>query len=59
MLHLTNGDSAAGFLRDSGVADRAVAWRDVLREGPVPPGLTLEAMSQVRARFLADWDRPR
>lgn len=57
MLHITNGDSTAGSLRDSGIAGPVIAWRDVLHEGPVPAGLTLESMSDVRARFLADWDR--
>jgi hypothetical protein len=57
MLHLTNGDSAAGSLRGSGVPGRVVAWQDVLHEGPVPAGLTLEALSDVRVRFLRDWDR--
>lgn len=56
MLHLTNGESAAGSLRDSGVPGRVIAWQDVLHEGPVPPGLTLEGMSDVRARFLSHWD---
>lgn len=54
MLHLTNGDSAAGTLRQTGVTGEVIAWRDILHEGPVPAGLTLEAMSDVRARFLAD-----
>lgn len=54
MLHITNGESAAGSLRDSGVPGRVIAWQDVLHEGPVPSGLTLEDMSAVRARFLAD-----
>jgi len=57
MLHLTNGESAAGSLRSSGVPGRVIAWQDVLHEGPVPAGLTLEGMSEVRARFLARWDR--
>lgn len=56
MLHLTNGDSAAGSLRETGVPGTVVAWRDVLHEGPVPAALTLEAMSDVRARFLASCD---
>jgi hypothetical protein len=29
-------------------------WRDVLHEGPVRAGLTLEALSQERAAFIAD-----
>ena len=57
MLHLTNGESAAGSLRSSGVLGRVIAWQDVLHEGPVPAGLTLEGMSDVRAHFLARWDR--
>ncbi len=56
MLHLTNGESAAGSLRSSDVPPGSViAWQDILHEGPVPAGLTLEGMSEVRARFLADW----
>ena len=57
MLHLTNGESAAGSLRGSGLPGRVISWQDVLHEGPVPAGLTLEGMREVRARFLAqsDW----
>jgi hypothetical protein len=53
MLHVTNGDSAASTLRRVGLAGEVIAWRDVLHEGPTPAGLALEAMSDVRARFLA------
>ena len=56
MLHLTNGESAAESLRHSGVPGRVISWQDVLHEGPVPAGLTLEGMSDARARFLAHWD---
>lgn len=52
MLHVTNGDSAAVPLRRTGVTGSVIAWRDFLHEGPVPAGLALEAMSDVRARFL-------
>lgn len=55
MLHLTNGDSVALSLRRAGMPGTVVAWRDVLHEGPVPAGLTLEGLSDLRARFLADW----
>jgi hypothetical protein len=53
MLHITNGDSAAMSLRRTGVTGDVIAWRDILHEGPTPAGLALEAMSDVRARFLA------
>jgi hypothetical protein len=53
MLHLTNGDSAASLLHRIGITGTVVVWRDILHEGPAPAGLALEAMSDVRARFLA------
>ena len=51
MLHLTNGDTAARLIRRIGVSGTVIAWRDVLHEGPVPANLSLEGMSDVRARF--------
>lgn len=37
-----------------------MAWRDALNEGPVPAGLSLEATSALRARWLAErgYDNP-
>src|SRR5690348_10952206 len=59
MLHITNGDSAAGSLRAAGLPGEVLAWRDVLAEGPAPAGLTLDELAPVRARFLASagWAR--
>lgn len=51
MLHITNGDSVQ--LAVTGLPGDVLAWRDVLHEGPVPGGLDLEALSRVRAEFLA------
>ncbi|WP_420126025.1 DUF1835 domain-containing protein [Longimicrobium sp.] len=53
MLHVTNGDSAAERIRAAGVEGPILPWRDVLHDGPVPPGLPLEALSEVRAGFIA------
>ena len=53
MLHITNGDIAAELIRQSGVPGEVLPWRDVLHEGPVPNGLSLDAMSEVRAKFHA------
>lgn len=53
MLHVTNGDVAVAAIREAGVAGEIVAWRDVLHEGPVPAGLTLDELREVRARFVA------
>ena len=53
MLHVTNGDLTASLLRRTGVMGTIIAWRDILHDGPVPPRLALEAMSDARARYLA------
>jgi hypothetical protein len=60
MLHITNGDSAGGTIRMSGVTGTVLPWRDVLHEGPLPAGLTLREMSRLRAEFIgsAEWGAP-
>jgi hypothetical protein len=52
VLHVTNGDSAAGTLRVGGIADVVIAWRDVLHTGPVP-AVSTEELRRIRARHLA------
>ena len=54
MLHITNGDIAVERMRDGGVRGEYLAWRDVLHEGPVPTTATLEELSAIRARYLAE-----
>jgi hypothetical protein len=51
-LHVTNGDSVS--LRETGLGGQVLAWQDVLHEGPVPAGLTLDQIRPIRARFLAE-----
>ena len=53
MLHVTNGDHAADGIRASGIGGEVLPWRDVLHEGPVPAGLSLLELSDVRADFIA------
>ncbi|HEY1388268.1 MAG TPA: hypothetical protein VGF38_06950 [Ktedonobacterales bacterium] len=53
MLHITNGESAAIGLRRSGIPGVFLAWNDILHEGPVPAGLALDQLSELRARFIA------
>jgi hypothetical protein len=58
MLHVTNGESAAGQIRAAqslgAVAEGPVlAWNDVLHEGPVPAALTITGLTAVRACFIA------
>jgi len=53
LLHITNGDHAVAVIRQV-VQGTILPWRDVLHEGPVRAGLSLEALSEERARFIAD-----
>ena len=53
-LHITNGDSSLTIMRQAGISGPIVPWRDVLHEGPVPEGLDLEELSQIRAQYIAD-----
>ncbi len=59
MLHVTNGDSAGGSLRQASLSGGVVEWRDALHDGPVPAGLSPEALCAVRSRFIAEagWGR--
>lgn len=52
-LHITNGDSAAAMIAPIVAPAPVLPWRDMLHDGPVPAGLNLDALSAVRARFLA------
>lgn len=52
MLHVTNGQCAAGLLRAAALGGDVPAWNDVLHEGPVPP-VPDEELRRVRAEFLA------
>lgn len=53
-LHVTNSDGVVYLLKKAGILGTHVAWRDALNEGPVPAGLSLEATSDLRARYLAE-----
>jgi hypothetical protein len=55
-LHVTNGDIVVDLLRRAGLAPDALAWVDVLHEGPVPAGLDDHGLRRVRANFLAGAD---
>jgi hypothetical protein len=59
-LIITNGESAAAKMREAGLQDHILCWRDILHEGPAPETESLEAFSTVRAAFLAErgWSEP-
>jgi hypothetical protein len=54
ILNITNGDSAVNIMKQAGVPGTFLSWRDVLHDGPVPAGLSLEDLSMVRAGFIAN-----
>jgi hypothetical protein len=54
ILNITNGDSAVAIMKKAGIPGEFLPWRDVLHEGPVPQGLSLEELSKVRAKFISD-----
>jgi hypothetical protein len=56
VLHVTNGDITVDLLRRAGLAEQALAWADVLHEGPVPAGLDDDGLRRVRAEFIAGAD---
>lgn len=51
-LHITNGDSASITLAEADPSGRYLPWQDILHDGPVPGGLGLDELSEVRAGFL-------
>ncbi len=52
-LIITNGDAAGELLRRTIMGAEVLPWRDVLHEGPVPQTQTLEALTAIRADYLA------
>ena len=52
ILNITNGDSAVEIMQQAGIEGDFLPWRDVLHDGPVPSGLSLEELSDVRAKFI-------
>ena len=54
MLHLTNGDNTVAMIHESGIDGESFAWRDVLHDGPVPYGLDVSQLAEVRAKFIAE-----
>jgi hypothetical protein len=54
MLHIHNGDSAAGTARKSDIPGEHMAWREALVCGPAPDGLSETEFWRIRAQHLAD-----
>ncbi len=52
-LHIVDGQSTGSSLRASGLAKSKdiLRWMDALYSGPVPAGLSLKKLSEIRSRF--------
>ena len=51
-LHVTNGDSTAEPLRETGIVGDVIVWMDALHDGPVPD-VPRADLRRLRAAFLA------
>lgn len=60
ILNITNGDCAVKIMKEAGLPGAFLPWRDVLHDGPVPEGLSLDELSEIRAQFIIDqgWGKP-
>lgn len=60
ILNITNGDCAVDIMKKAEIPGAFLPWRDVLHDGPVPKGLTLEELSKIRSRFIIsrNWGTP-
>ena len=56
MLHVTNGDAVLDGFRAGQIQGHYLAWRDPLHDGPVSATDSLEALSDIRARALSNFD---
>jgi Domain of unknown function (DUF1835) len=54
MLHITDGESVAGTLRESMVPGEVRIFGDLMYEGPAPAGLSDAEWWERRARFLSE-----
>lgn len=55
MLHITNGDSANGYLKRIGILGQFQAWQDALHEGKITAHTDLTIISERRSHFLAEY----
>ena len=52
-LHVANGHSTTGTIREAGIPGLLSIWADPLHEGPVPGDISDEELIDVRASHLA------
>jgi len=52
ILNITNGDSAVEIMQQAKIEGDFLPWRDVLHDGPVPQGIPLDELSEIRTKFI-------
>ena len=55
MLHIHNGDAAAGVAKQSTIPGEHFAWREALIEGPTPADVSPAEWRKLRAAHLSDF----
>jgi len=53
ILNIVNSNIVLNQLKNSNIDGDFLAWEDFLHEGPVPENLSLEKLSKIRAKFIA------
>lgn len=53
VLNIVNGDAVIKTMKEAKIPGSFLPWRDFLHEGPVPENLSLEALSKIRAQYIA------
>jgi RNA polymerase sigma factor (sigma-70 family) len=54
MLHIADGESVAGTLRESAIPGVVATYGDLMYEGPAPAGLDDRTWFDIRAHFIAE-----
>ncbi len=54
-LNIINGDTCIGIMKKANIQGEFLAWQDFLHEGNVPAKVTLEELSIIRAKFIAQY----
>jgi hypothetical protein len=55
MLHIHNGDDAAGIAKESTIPGEHFVWREALIEGPAPADVSPSEWRKLRAAHLSDF----
>jgi hypothetical protein len=53
ILNIVNGERVIEIMKQANISGSFLPWKDFLHEGPVPEALSLEALSKIRAEFIA------